>query len=157
MLTLGLAPILNGALIVLFLVLSVVLVLLVLIQRPQGGGLGGAFGGAGAGSGQTAFGTKTGDFLTWATVTVFAVWLVFAIGLNFAMRPSGPAQTTPEVQSGPDTNGETGAATPGEDDLAPTPDAADPTAPDPTPLDPPTAGDTPPTNEPQLPTESSGG
>ena len=42
-----------GVLVAGFLLMCVLLVLTVLIQRPQGGGLAGAFGGA-AGSGQTA-------------------------------------------------------------------------------------------------------
>ena len=66
-------------LLVLFLVLSFFLVLLVLIQKGRGGGLSSAFGGVG---GNTAFGAKTGDVLTWATSIVFGVFLLLAIGLN---------------------------------------------------------------------------
>jgi len=74
-----------GLLVVLFLAVSVVLILTVLIQKPQGGGLAGAFG-SGAGSGQTAFGAKTGDALTWATIIMFVVWLIGSIGLNLFIR-----------------------------------------------------------------------
>ena len=63
----------------LFLVLSFFLILLVLIQKGRGGGLASAFGGVG---GNTAFGAKTGDVLTWATSIVFGVFLLLAIGLN---------------------------------------------------------------------------
>ncbi len=63
----------------LFLVLSAFLVLLVLIQKGRGGGLASAFGGVG---GNTAFGAKTGDVLTWATSVVFGVFVVLAIFLN---------------------------------------------------------------------------
>lgn len=76
----------------------VLMVLVVLIQRPQGGGLSGAFGagGGGAGAGQTAFGTKTGDVLTYATIGVFLLYLLVAIGLNFATRPyTGNANQLP--------------------------------------------------------------
>jgi preprotein translocase subunit SecG len=66
-------------LLTLFLVLSAFLVLLVLIQKGRGGGLASAFGGVG---GNTAFGAKTGDVLTWATSIVFGVFLLLAIGLN---------------------------------------------------------------------------
>ncbi len=91
-LTLGLAGWLSGLLTLGFLVVCVVMILIVLIQRPQGGGLGGAFGSA-AGSGQTAFGAKTGDALTIATIAIFVIFLLSAIGLNFAARPSeAPAQ-----------------------------------------------------------------
>ncbi|MBN8644360.1 MAG: preprotein translocase subunit SecG, partial [Planctomycetes bacterium] len=61
-----------GLMVVLFLFISVCMVLIVLIQRPQGGGLSGAFGGGGAeGAGQTAFGAKTGDVLTTVTIGIF--------------------------------------------------------------------------------------
>jgi preprotein translocase subunit SecG len=66
-------------LLTLFLVLSLFLILLVLIQKGRGGGLASAFGGVG---GNTAFGAKTGDVLTWATSIVFAVFIILAIGLN---------------------------------------------------------------------------
>jgi len=65
---------------VLFIVISVALVLVILVQRPQGGGLASAFGGGG--STDTAFGGRTGDALTVATVAVFSVYLLLAIGLN---------------------------------------------------------------------------
>src|SRR5882724_2401735 len=79
-------PYLIGLVTVLFLAVCVLMVLTVLIQKPQGRGLSGAFG-SGAGSGQTAFGTKTGDALTIFTIIVFVVYLIFAIILNFAARP----------------------------------------------------------------------
>jgi preprotein translocase subunit SecG len=66
-------------LIVLFITVCVFLVLLVLIQKGRGGGLASAFGGMG---GNTAFGAKTGDVLTWATSVVFGVFLLLAIILN---------------------------------------------------------------------------
>jgi len=52
-----------GITVVGFVVASTLMVLIVLVQRPQGGGLSDAFG-AGAGGGGTAFGAKTGDALT---------------------------------------------------------------------------------------------
>ena len=54
--------------VVLLIIVSVLLILLVLIQKGRGGGLSSAFGGAG---GSTAFGSKTGDVLTWSTSIVF--------------------------------------------------------------------------------------
>ena len=45
--------------------ISILLIGLVLLQKNRGSGLSGAFGGVG---GHSAFGTKTGDFLTWFTV-----------------------------------------------------------------------------------------
>ena len=55
---------------VLFIVVSIALVLIILVQRPQGGGLSGAFGGGGGTD--TAFGGRTGDALTVATISAFA-------------------------------------------------------------------------------------
>lgn len=78
-----------GLMVVGFLFICVILVLTVLIQRPQGGGLAGAFGSA-AGSGQTAFGTKTGDALTIFTISMFIIYVLAAMGLNYVVRPSKP-------------------------------------------------------------------
>ena len=64
---------------VLFMIVCLFLILLVLIQKGRGGGLSSAFGGAG---GNTAFGSKTGDVLTWATSIVFGVFMLLAVGLN---------------------------------------------------------------------------
>ncbi|MGN6726511.1 MAG: preprotein translocase subunit SecG [Tepidisphaeraceae bacterium] len=68
------------SLLTLFLILSLFMILLVLIQKGRGGGLSAAFGGGGGGN--TAFGAKTGDVLTWATSIVFGVFVALAIGLN---------------------------------------------------------------------------
>ena len=65
--------------IVLFILVCVFMILLILIQKGRGGGLASAFGGAG---GNTAFGSKTGDVLTWATSIVFGVFLLLAVALN---------------------------------------------------------------------------
>lgn len=86
-----------GLMLVGFTVVCVLLVLTVLIQRSQGGGLAGAFGSA-AGSGQTAFGAKTGDALTLFTISMFVVYVLAAIGLNYAVRPVEVAAETPAVQ-----------------------------------------------------------
>src|SRR3954454_3816873 len=62
-----------------FIIVCLFLILLVLIQKGRGGGLSGAFGGGG---GNTAFGSKTGDVLTWATSIVFGVFVLLAVILN---------------------------------------------------------------------------
>lgn len=120
-LTLGIHPVVVGGLIVLGIVASVLLILTILIQRPQGGGLAAAFGGAGAGSGQTAFGAKTGDALTIMTIVVFVLWLLISIGLvrvtkAVAATPArqgiqAPADSEPE-SSAPATSGSIPAAEP---------------------------------------------
>lgn len=61
---------------VLWILVSVILILIVLIQKGRGGGLSAAFGG-GAGGG--LLGSKTGDFLTWVTIGLVAVWLLLSI------------------------------------------------------------------------------
>lgn len=66
----------------LLIVISVILVLIVLAQRPQGGGLASAFGGAGGGGSDTAFGGRTGDVLTYATIAAFICYVLVAIMLN---------------------------------------------------------------------------
>lgn len=86
-----------GGLLVGFIAVCVLMVLAVLIQKPQGGGLAGAFG-AGASSGQTAFGTKTGDALTVFTIGIFVLFLVFAVLLNLGMKPQVAGATDPQVQ-----------------------------------------------------------
>lgn len=113
-LTLGLAPWAVGLLTVGFLAICLLLVLIVLIQRPQGGGLSAAFGAGGGGSGQTAFGAKTGDALTLATVGIFVLFLVGAVVLNFAIRPSeeGEQATQTSSEQAPATAGGEGADAP---------------------------------------------
>src|SRR5881392_2502386 len=66
-------------LVALFVLVCIFLTLLVLIQKGRGGGLASAFGGAG---GNTAFGSKTGDVLTWATSIVFGIFLLLSIATN---------------------------------------------------------------------------
>lgn len=83
---------LIGLMVVFFLFISLCMMLIVLIQRPQGGGISGAFGGGGAeGAGQTAFGAKTGDVLTTVTIGIFVVFLGSAIALNYLVRPPAAA------------------------------------------------------------------
>lgn len=60
----------------LFLICSVVLILVILIQKGKGGGLSTALAG-GVASG--LLGSKTGDFLTWLTITVVGVFLMLAV------------------------------------------------------------------------------
>ncbi len=92
-----------------FFCVCILLILTVLIQKPAGGGLSGAFG-SGAGSGQTAFGAKTGDALTIATIIMFSVFVLGAIGLNYVTRPIQGGPVTPAAASG----GGGGAAPEGE-------------------------------------------
>lgn len=89
-------PVLNFFLIL----VSILLILLVLIQRGKGGGLAGAFGGVG---GQSAFGSRAGDTFTRITIYFAIVWLLLImITIKVVPTPSqggGPAEMsrpTPE-------------------------------------------------------------
>lgn len=64
---------------VLLCIMSLFMILMVLIQKGRGGGLSSSFGGGG---GSTAFGSKTGDVLTWATSIAFGIFMLLAVGLN---------------------------------------------------------------------------
>jgi preprotein translocase subunit SecG len=85
---------LLGLFITLFIIISIFLILLVLIQKGRGGGLASAFGGGG---GNTAFGSKTGDVLTWATSIIFGIFLFLAVILNLMTRQ---ATAKPPVAGG---------------------------------------------------------
>ena len=84
---------------VLFIFVCLFMILLILIQKGRGGGLAGAFGGAG---GNTAFGSKTGDVLTWATSIVFGVFLLLAVAMNLlANNKYDPTKNQPVVATVP--------------------------------------------------------
>ena len=94
--------IIGGAMIVtlgvFFVLVSLFLMLVILIQKPKGGGLSGAFGGAG-GAVQTAFGSRVGDLLTWVTVVCFALFLLLAMGLTWQIKAeSGAGAITTHAQ-----------------------------------------------------------
>jgi preprotein translocase subunit SecG len=93
-----------------FLLVCLIMILTVLIQKPQGGGLSGAFG-SGAGSGQTAFGARTGDALTVATIGIFVFYIVAAVGLNYVVRPATAAPDEPTAQAPAGEPGETTTTT----------------------------------------------
>jgi preprotein translocase subunit SecG len=81
---------------VVFVFVAVTLIIIVLVQKGKGGGLSGAFGGAGSSS---VFGSKTGDFLTWTTISIAGLFLILAVLMSRFYRPSepqlGPDMTTP--------------------------------------------------------------
>lgn len=89
---------LFGILTVVFIVLSAAMILVILVQRPTGGGLAGAFGGAAGGGTDTVFGGRVGDALTVITIIAFVAWLLLAVGLNLVESESTIAQDqTPAV------------------------------------------------------------
>ena len=62
-----------------------ILIGVILLQKGRGAGLSGAFGGGG---GQSAFGAKTGDVLTWVTVGLGVSLLTMVIILNWMFQPT---------------------------------------------------------------------
>jgi preprotein translocase subunit SecG len=70
---------------VVFVICAVLLMLLILIQKGRGGGLGAAFGGGGASG---ILGSKTGDFLTWVTIGLVAVFLTLSVVMAKYYKPS---------------------------------------------------------------------
>lgn len=94
-----------GLMVVLFIFISLLMVMIVLIQRPQGGGLSGAFGADAQGAGQTAFGAKTGDALTTGTILIFVVFIILSVVLNWTVRPPSEKPAEAEVQAADATTG----------------------------------------------------
>ena len=81
-----------------FIVISVALILIILVQRPAGGGLAGAFGGAGGGGTESVFGGRVGDALTVMTVVAFCVYLGLAIALNLMESRNGTPAAPPNLE-----------------------------------------------------------
>lgn len=89
---------------VLFVLVAIVLILVILVQKGRGGGLTAAFGG---GMGGGLLGSKTGDFLTWVTIVLVAVFLFLAVVMDKYYRPeiSDYDTTTPTTAQEPMTEG----------------------------------------------------
>src|SRR3954464_1299149 len=117
---------------VLFIIVAIFLMLLVLIQKGRGGGLSSAFGG-GAG-GHTAFGSKTGDVLTWATSILFGVFLLLAVAANLVFskvnQQYNPTMPTPTGGAGAPSGQPTAPGSP-DSSLPQAPRTADPGVPNP--------------------------
>jgi len=84
---------------VLFIITCVLLVLIVLLQKGRGGGLGAALGGAGS----AAFGTKVGDMMTWVTIVLTVMFLLLAVGGALYFRPPETQAEAPMLQPNPAT------------------------------------------------------
>lgn len=117
---------------VLFVMVSVVLILVILVQKGRGGGLSGAFGG---GMASGLLGSKTGDFLTWVTIGLVAVFLGLAVLMARFYRPSVGDYSAPEPttsQSAPATSQPAPATTtqPAPAGQAPAAQPAQPSTPD---------------------------
>lgn len=93
---------------ILFVLVCLFMMLVILIQKPKGGGLSGAFGGAGGGE-QSVLGAKAGDVLTWVTITCFVLFLLLAMGLTWTIAPTQVPTSPGTLQPAP-TSGSGGAA-----------------------------------------------
>lgn len=97
MMTLPLAKVsfLMGLVGVVWVFVAIALILIVLVQKGKGGGLSAAFGGAGAGG---LLGTKTGDFLTWVTISLVAAFFVLSVVMVKYFKPTGATGLEAETQ-----------------------------------------------------------
>ncbi len=81
---------------VIWLICAVLLILIILVQKGRGGGLSGALTGGAAGN---LLGSKTGDFLTWVTVSLVGMFLLLTILMAMFYRPiassAAPGQEPP--------------------------------------------------------------
>jgi len=113
---------------VLFVLVSLILVLVVLMQKGRGGGLSGAFGG---GMASGLLGSKTGDFLTWVTIVLVSIFLVLAVLLARYYRPQVRyGSTLPTATQQPVPAGQPAAPQPGTKE-PPAPAAPSSSAPQP--------------------------
>jgi preprotein translocase subunit SecG len=86
--------VLTVVLLVFFVINAILLVLLVLLQTEEGDSLGGIF----AGGSNTAFGSRSGNFLTRATTVLGALFLVISLGLALLSRTPGGTGIEEEVR-----------------------------------------------------------
>lgn len=115
-----------------FVLVSFVLVLAILIQKPKGGGLAAAFGGGGGGD-QAMFGARVGDVMTWVTVVLFATFLGLAITLVYTTEADEAAIIQPAISSPDDAPADDGSSSTGGVDLTlPAPEVTEPTGDTPT-------------------------
>jgi preprotein translocase subunit SecG len=89
--------ILGIVLLVLFIVVSVLLVFMVLVQDESGEGMGGIF----AGSSNSTFGSRTGNVITRFTTVLGGLFLVLALGLAFVHRSGGGSSVEAEAMKSP--------------------------------------------------------
>jgi preprotein translocase subunit SecG len=97
--TLVAASFITNLIAVIFLISSIVLILIILIQKGKGGGLSSAFAG---GMASGLLGSKTGDVLTWITIGAASIFVFFALILSKWWKPTinaAATQTPPPITS----------------------------------------------------------
>jgi len=83
---------LMGIAAVLFVLISLVLIFIILLQRGKGGGLSAALGG---GMASGLLGSKTGDVLTWVTIVLAGLFLLISFAMAKYYKPSPSQVETP--------------------------------------------------------------
>jgi preprotein translocase subunit SecG len=119
LIALSFVGVLKSIMFVGFILCALLLILVVLLQEPKGGGLSGAFGGAGA----ETFGVQTGSvnrFTSWLAT----VFIVLAIGYA-AIREEAPLSASERVGDGEPTIGAPANGGASEDGNAPAGDSGD--------------------------------
>jgi len=113
---------------------AIVMILIILIQKGRGGGLGAAFGG---GMGSSLLGSKTGDFLTWVTIGLVVVFLGLAILMAKYLKPTGgnTGSTAVAGQAQPAASPQQTPAPPVQQPEIPAPIEAPTEVPQPTPVE----------------------
>lgn len=119
-----------------FTAICLIMMLVVLIQKPKGGGLSGAFGGGAGGGSESAFiGGRVGDVLTWVTVVCFVLFLLLAMGMTWTIKGGGDElvddEDTEQVEGEEDATAEgddtaAGAGLINEEDVDPESEGATP-------------------------------
>lgn len=81
---------------ILFIIICPLIIGIVLMQDPKGGGLAGALGGTGGGS---AFGAKTADVVMKVTIVLGIVFFMLALGMSYAVKSTAeaPPSIAPEA------------------------------------------------------------
>ncbi len=96
------AGFLMGLVAVLFVLSAVALIFIILLQKGRGGGLSAALGG---GMASGILGAKTGDVLTWVTISLVGVFLLLAVLMTKYWKPStqqfGAPTPPPAAQTQP--------------------------------------------------------
>jgi len=94
-----------------FVLTCLIMMLVILVQKPKGGGLSGAFGGgAGGGSERSFVGARAGDVLTWITVGCFVAFLLLAMGLTWQISPQSMAEQQDAAAQPTEQDGGAGGA-----------------------------------------------
>lgn len=97
--------VLVGVLLVVYALLCAFLILIILLQRGEGGGLAGAFGGMG---GESAFGVKGDKTFKKLTAVVGALFMILAVVISVIIERQfgSTAVGTATEESAPETPGE---------------------------------------------------